>query len=233
MATMDSINESRMEIAVAEFMTQVYVWMGFGLAVTGGLSWYVVNSRPLMQMLLGNGMAPFWVLTIVQLGIVFFLSAKVASLNPTVASGLFVLYAALNGLLLAPIFMIYTDESIATAFFITGGTFGAMSLYGYTTKRDLSNLGSFLMMGLVGIIIASIVNMWMQSEKMMWVISYIAVFVFVGLTAYDTQKIKALARDLGKDEDLRANMAVIGALKLYLDFVNLFLYILRILGKRR
>ena len=233
MATMDSIHASRVEIAVSEFMTQVYVWMGFGLAITGGLSWYTINSKPFMNMLFGHGMGPFWVLAIVQLGIVFFLSAKVASLSPTVASGLFVLYAALNGILLAPLFMVYTQQSVASAFFVTAGTFGAMSLYGYTTKRDLSSWGSFLMMGLIGIIIASIVNMWMRNEMMMWVISYIAVFVFVGLTAYDTQKIKNLARNLGKDEDLRSSMAILGALTLYLDFVNLFIHILRIMGKRR
>ena len=233
MATMDSISTSRAEIAVSEFMTQVYVWMAFGLSVTGGLSWYTANSKPFMNMLFGHGMTTFWVLAIVQIGIVFFLSAKAATLNPTVASGLFVLYAALNGMLLAPMFMVYTDQSIASAFFITAGTFGAMSVYGYTTKRDLSGWGSFLRMGLIGIIIASVVNIWMRSEMMMWVTSYIAVFVFVGLTAYDTQKLKTIARNLGKDEDVRGSMAILGALILYLDFVNLFIYILRITGRRR
>ena len=233
MATMDSISASRAEIAVSEFMTQVYVWMAFGLAVTGGLSWYTANSEPFMNMLFGHGMTTFWVLFFVQLGIVFFLSAKAATLNPTVASGLFVLYAALNGMLLAPMFMVYTDQSIASAFFITAGTFGAMSVYGYTTKRDLSGWGSFLMMGLIGVIIASVVNIWMRNEMMMWVISYITVFVFVGLTAYDTQKLKNIARNLGKDENLRSNIAILGALTLYLDFINLFITILRITGKRR
>ncbi|MBP9627369.1 MAG: Bax inhibitor-1/YccA family protein, partial [Synergistaceae bacterium] len=122
---------------------------------------------------------------------------------------------------------------IASAFFITAGTFGAMSVYGYTTKRDLSGWGSFLMMGLIGVIIASVVNIWMRNEMMMWVISYITVFVFVGLTAYDTQKLKNIARNLGKDENLRSNIAIVGALTLYLDFINLFITILRITGKRR
>jgi FtsH-binding integral membrane protein len=207
--------------------------MCFGLAVTGGLAWYVANSAGLISTLYGGGMAPFIVIVIIQVGIVFYLSAKVTSLSPTAASGLFVVYAALNGVILAPIFMIYTHESIASTFFVTAGTFGAMSLYGYTTKRDLSSLRGFLLMGLIGIIIASLVNIWLRSEATMWVITYIGIFVFILLTAYDTQKIKRMAYELDQNENLRANVAVLGALMIYLDFVNLFIYLLRIFGIRR
>jgi FtsH-binding integral membrane protein len=207
--------------------------MCFGLAVTGGLAWYTANSAGLIRTLLSGGMALFFVIVIIQVGIVFYLSTRVASLSPTAASGLFVLYAALNGVILAPLFIVYTHESIASTFFVTAGTFGAMSLYGYTTKRDLSSLRGFLLMGLIGIILASLVNIWLRSEATMWVITYIGIFVFILLTAYDTQKIKQMAYELDQNEDLRANVAVLGALRIYLDFVNLFIYLLRIFGKRR
>jgi len=229
----ETVHEVRAQEIAHSFMSQVYVWMCFGLAVTGGLAWYSANSVGLLRLLLGGGMMPFWIIVIVQLGIVFFLSARVTKLNPTVASGLFVLYAALNGLILAPIFLIYTSESIASTFFVTAGTFGAMSLYGYTTKRDLSGLRSFLLMGLIGVIIATIANIWLRNQTVMWVVTYIAVFVFVLLTAYDTQKIKQMAYELDQNEDLRSNVAVLGALSLYLDFINLFIHLLRIFGKNK
>ena len=229
----ETLQESRTHEIAHSFMTQVYVWMSFGLAVTGGLSLYAANSEALLRMLFGNGMMPFWIIVIIQLGIVFYISSRVAKLSPTMASGLFVVYAALNGVILAPIFLIYTSESIASTFFVTAGTFGAMSLYGYTTKRDLSGLGSFLIMGLIGVIIATIVNIWLRNQTVMWVVTYIAVIVFVLLTAYDTQKIKRMAYELEQNEDLRASVAVLGALSLYLDFINLFIHLLRIFGKER
>ena len=229
----ETIHETRAHEIANSFMAQVYVWMSFGLAVTGGLAWYTANSEGLIRALFGSGMAPFIIIVVVQLGIVFYLGAKVTTLSPTVTSGLFVLYAALNGVILAPIFIVYTSESIASTFFVTAGTFGAMSLYGYTTKRDLSNLHSFLMMGLFGIIIASLVNIWLKSELTMWVITYIAIVVFVLLTAYDTQKIKKLAYELDQNEDFRSSVAVLGALSLYLDFVILFIHLLRIFGKQK
>ena len=229
----ESIQETRVHEIANSFMSQVYVWMCFGLAVTGGLSWYAANSQWLLRMMFGNGMAPFWIIVVIQFGIVFFLSARVTKLSPTVASGLFVIYASLNGIILAPIFLIYTSQSIASTFFVTAGTFGAMSLYGYTTKKDLSGLRSFLIMGLIGIIIASIVNIWLRNQTMMWVVTYIAVIVFVLLTAYDTQKIKQMAYNLDQNEELRSSVAVLGALSLYLDFINLFIHLLRIIGKNK
>ncbi|MCL1875630.1 MAG: Bax inhibitor-1/YccA family protein [Synergistaceae bacterium] len=229
----ETIQETRAHEIANSFMAQVYVWMSFGLAVTGGLAWYAANSEGLLRLLFGSGTAPFIIIVVVQLGIVFYLSARVHTLSPTAASGLFVLYAALNGVILAPVFFIYTSESIASTFFVTAGTFGAMSLYGYTTKRDLSNLSGFLMMGLIGLILASVVNIWLKSEVTMWVITYIAIIVFVLLTAYDTQKIKKMAYELDQNEDLRSSVAVLGALSLYLDFVVLFIHLLRILGKQK
>jgi FtsH-binding integral membrane protein len=229
----ETIQETRAHEIANSFMAKVYVCMSFGLAVTGGLAWYTANSIGLIRMLFGSGMAPFVAIVIIQFGIVFYLSSRVATLNPTAASGLFVLYAALNGLIIAPIFIIYTSESIASTFFITAGTFGAMSLYGFTTKRDLSGLGSFLMMGLIGIIIATIANIWLKNESVMWVVNYIAIFVFVLLTAYDTQKIKRMAYELEQNEDLRSSVAILGALSLYLDFINLFIRLLIIIGNRK
>jgi FtsH-binding integral membrane protein len=229
----ETVQETRAHEIAHSFMSQVYVWMCFGLAVTGGLAWYTANSEAFIRALFGSGMTVFWVIVIAQLGIVFYLSARVTKLSPTVASGLFVLYAALNGVIFAPLFMVYTSESIASTFFVTAGTFGAMSLYGYTTKRDLSNLRSFLMMGLIGIIIATIANIWLRNQTVMWVVTYIAVIVFVLLTAYDTQKIKRMAYELDQNEDLRSSVAILGALSLYLDFVNLFIHLLRIFGRQR
>ena len=229
----ETLQETRAHEIAHSFMSQVYVWMSFGLAVTGGLAWYAVNSPGLLRTLFGGGMAPFFIIVVIQLGIVFYLSSRVMKLSPTVASGLFVLYAALNGVIFAPLFMIYTSESIASTFFVTAGTFGAMSLYGYTTKRDLSNLRGFLMMGLIGIIIATLANIWLRNQTVMWVVTYIAVIVFVLLTAYDTQRIKRMAYELDQNEDLRSSVAVLGALSLYLNFINLFIHLLRIFGRER
>jgi len=228
----ETIQDVRANEIARSFLAQVYVCMSFGLAVTGGLAWYTANSMGLMSTLFSSR-APFIIIVIVQIGIVIYLSSRIATLSPSVASAFFVLYAALNGLILAPIFIVYTSESIASTFFVTAGTFGAMSLYGYMTKRDLSGMGSFLLMGLVGIIIATLVNIWLRSEATMWAITYIAIIVFVLLTAYDTQKIKQMAYELDQNEDLRASVAVLGALRLYLDFVNLFIYLLRIFGRHK
>jgi FtsH-binding integral membrane protein len=229
----ETINDERANAIARSFLAQVYACMSFGLAVTGGLAWYTANSAWIMNMLFGGGTAPLLIMIILQLGIVFYLSSRITALSPTTASAFFVLYAAFNGLIFAPIFLVYTHESIASTFFVTAGTFGAMSLYGYTTKRDLSGMGSFLMMGLMGIILATLVNIFLKSEAVMWVVTYITIIVFVLLTAYDTQKIKQMAYQLDQNEDLRASMAVLGALKLYLDFVILFINLLRIFGRQK
>ena len=233
MAVLESIQATKTRELVATFMTQVYVWMSFGLVVTGGIAWYVASSEVIMETLKNNGIA-LLLLIVAQFGLVLYLSARAATLSPAVASGFFVLYAALTGITLAPIFLLYTSESIASAFLVTGGMFGGMSLYGRVTKRDLSGMGSLMVMALWGIIIASVVNWFLRSDSLMWALTYISVVVFVGLTAYNTQRIKNMALQLDSgNEDLRGSMAVVGALILYLNFLNLFLSILRIMGRRR
>ena len=173
-----------------------------------------------------------WIVMLAPLGVVFYISFGIRKMSAAKAQGAFWIFAALMGASLSSIFLVYTGASITRVFFITAGTFGAMSIYGYTTKRDLTRLGSFLMMGLIGIIIASIVNIFMKSSMMYFVISIIGVLIFVGLTAYDTQKIKNmyLVSDTG---EVMGKKAVMGALTLYLDFINLFLMLLRLFGQRR
>ncbi|MDR1137426.1 MAG: Bax inhibitor-1/YccA family protein [Synergistaceae bacterium] len=215
------------------FMRKVYLWMTFGLAATGAVAYYVLNSESMMNMLFGNGMAVFITLAIAELGIVVYLSARVMKMNPSTASVLFFVYSALNGVTIAPLLSLYTNESVAQVFFISAGLFGGMSVYGFMTRRDLSSWGSFLMMGVFGIIIASVVNIFMRSYKANLVISIIAVMVFTGLTAYDTFKLRRLAAEGGFGDEVRDNLAVVGALSLYLDFINIFIRLLYIFGKRK
>lgn len=216
---------------VQSFFMQVYGWMTSGLLATGILAYYTAHSPFLLHMIFGSKLA-FYGLLLLDLGIVFFLSRSIQSLSATAASSLFFLYSAINGLTLAPIFLLYTQGSIATVFFITAGTFGTMAVYGYVTKSDLSKWGNILGMALIGIIIASLANIFLQSSSLMWVLTYAGVLIFVGLTAYDSQQLKTMARSL-YDEESVGKFAVLGALTLYLDFINLFLYFLRIFGKRR
>jgi len=214
------------------FMVRVYNWMTAGLAVTGVLAFYVSNSETMMNIIHGNAIVPI-VLIVAQLGLVVYLSGWIQKMSASQATGIFMLYAGLTGLTFSFIFIAYTTSSITSAFLVTAGTFATMSFYGYTTKKDLTSWGSFLFMGLIGIIIASLVNMFMQSAAMHWIITYAGVLIFVGLTAYDTQKIKSMniLGNEGTDEDTKE--AIIGALTLYLDFINLFLMLLRIMGDRR
>ncbi|MCH8311390.1 MAG: Bax inhibitor-1/YccA family protein [Nitrospinae bacterium] len=214
------------------FMVRVYNWMTAGLAVTGGLAFYVSNSETMMNIIHGNPIVPI-VLIVAQLGLVVYLSGWIEKMSASQATGIFMLYAGLTGLTFSFIFIAYTSASITSTFFVTAGTFAAMSIYGYTTKKDLTSWGSFLFMGLIGIIIASLVNMFLQSTAMHWIITYAGVLIFIGLTAYDTQKIKEMniLGNEGTDEDTKE--AISGALRLYLDFINLFLMLLRIMGDRR
>ncbi|CAI2718172.1 Bax inhibitor-1/YccA family protein [Nitrospina watsonii] len=214
------------------FMVRVYNWMTAGLAMTGGVAWLVSNTEPLMKLIFGNPIVPI-VLIIAQIGLVFYLASSVMKMSASQAMGVFILYSGLTGLTFSAIFMVYTAASITSTFLVTAGTFGAMSFYGYTTKKDLTSWGSFLFMGLIGIIIASVVNIFLQSEAVYWVVTYAGVLIFVGLTAYDTQMIKQMniLGNEGTDEDTKE--AIQGALKLYLDFINLFLMLLRIMGDRR
>jgi FtsH-binding integral membrane protein len=207
--------------------------MAAGLAITGVLAYYVAHS-PFMDVLVRNPGLLF-VLIIAELGLVFTLAARVQKLKASTATAMFVIYAALNGVTLSSIFLVYTQSAITSTFFICAATFLACSVYGMTTKRDLTGLGGFMMMGLIGIIIASIVNMFVGSSGMSMIISYIGVLVFVGLTAYDTQKLKhmAMSQPAGVSEAVVRKGAIMGALTLYLDFINLFLFLLRIFGGGR
>jgi hypothetical protein len=232
---MQSVTYKRTQahILVNQFIRSVYNWMGIGLALTGFMAYYVANSETLMRLILGNQVI-FFSLIIGELALVFFISARINKLQASTASGLFILYAVLNGATLSSIFIIFTKTSITSTFFICAATFIACSIYGMTTKRDLTSLGGFMAMGLIGIIIASVVNMFIGSHGMQIIISYIGVIVFVGLTAYDTQKLKtmALSQPEGLDAGVVRKGAIVGALSLYLDFINLFLMMLRIFGSR-
>lgn len=219
------------------YMLRVYNYMGAGLAVTGIAAFLTLSSGLIGAFFtVQNGAATMsglgWLVMLAPLGFVFALSAGINRMKASTAQLVFWLYAAINGLALTPIVAMYTGESVARVFFITAATFGGMSLYGYTTKRDLSGMGSFMMMGLFGIIIAGIVNIFMQSSMMSFAISAIAVVVFVGLTAYDTQKIRDMYVENEADSS-QAKRAIMGALALYLDFINLFIHLLRLMGDRR
>jgi len=214
------------------FLPKVYGWMTAGLALTALAALLTLSSESALRLIFGNKMV-FYALIFGELGLVLAMSAAINRISAATATGMFLLYSALNGVTFASIFLVYTQSSIASTFFIASGTFAAMSLYGYATKRDLTGWGSFFFMGLIGIIIASLVNIFLQSAMVTWVVSYIGVFVFVGLTAYDTQKLKQLGAAGFADEESRKKAAIIGALRLYLDFINLFLMLLRIMGNRR
>jgi FtsH-binding integral membrane protein len=208
--------------------------MCIGLALTGFIAFYVSNNETIMRLVFGNQIIFFGII-IAELALVFSIVGMVNKMSAGTATGLFVLYSALNGVTLSFIFLAYTRASIYSTFFICSATFLACSIYGWTTKRDLTSWGGFLMMGLIGIIIATLVNMFIRSSAMNMVVSYIGVIVFVGLTAYDTQKLKnmALSQPDGLDGAVVRKGAILGALSLYLDFINLFLMLLRIFGAGR
>ena len=218
------------QIAIAQntLIRQVYAWMGGGLLITALLAMVTVSSPLLLSAVLGNRLV-FYGLILGELGLVVAISGAINKLGASVASLLFILYAALNGVTISVIFAVYTAESIGSTFVITAATFGAMSVYGYVTKRDLTGWGSFLFMGLIGVVIASLGNIFTRSSAVSWITSAVGVIVFTGLTAYDTWKIKELAAQGTEGR----KPAILGALKLYLDFINLFLMLLRFTGNRR
>ena len=234
MAEPISVPKPTTEALVNDYVRSVYNWMCIGLALTGFVAYYVSTNETILKLIMSNSLILFG-LIIAQLGLVFSIAGMVNKMNAGTATALFVIYAALNGVLFSFIFLAYTHASIFSTFFICAGTFLACSIYGWTTKRDLTSLGGFLFMGLIGIIIASVVNWFIRSSAMSMIVSYIGVFVFVGLTAYDTQKIKnmALAQPAGLDGAVVRKGAILGALSLYLDFINLFLMLLRIFGQSR
>lgn len=224
---------------VNTFIQSVYNWMTIGLALTGFIAYFTAGI--LENMLTNNPAAfqsiqpVFFILIIAELGLVFYLAARIHKLEAITATAMFVIYAILNGITLSFIFMAYTFSSIASTFFVCAATFGACSIYGMVTKKDLTGLGQFMFMGLIGIIIASVINLFLHNSGISMIISYIGVFVFVGLTAYDTQKLKnmALTQPDGLEAAVVRKGAIMGALTLYLDFINMFLFMLRILGVNR
>lgn len=218
------------DLGLRAYLSRVYMFMAFGLLLTGGVSYAVSNSPQLMQLIFGTPLQ--WLVIFAPLGLVFFMSYRINSLSFATAQALFWVYSAMVGMSLASLFLAYTGTSIARVFFITSSMFGVMSLYGYTTRRDLSGMGSFMFMGLIGLIIASVINMFLQSSAMHFIISFIGVIVFTGLTAYDTQAIKLMYYE-GDNAELMGKKALMGALRLYLDFLNLFIYMLHFLGDRR
>ncbi len=226
-----TIAQARVEASTV-FLAKVFNWMAIGLGITGVVA-YLTASTSLALTIVASPV--FFILVIAELGLVFYLSARIEKIQAATATGLFLLYSLLNGLTLSTIFLAYTRTSIGGTFLITAGMFGAMAVYGLVTRRDLSGVGSFMFMGLIGIILASVVNIFLKSSSLYWAISVIGVLVFVGLTAYDVQRIKQMGEQgiMAQGETAIRKGAIIGALALYLDFINLFLMLLRIFGGSR
>ncbi len=216
----------------ADFMQKVYLWMTFALTLTGFVAYRTTQSEFLLELIFSSSFGLIG-LILVELALVFWIMSGIQRMSSNMAIGLFLLYSVLNGMTLSVLLIAYTGASVASTFFITAGMFGAMSIYGYTTKQDLSSWGNLLFMALFGLILASVVNIFLQSSELYWLISYIGVLVFVGLTAYDTQKIKQLAAQVIVESEVGRKVAILGALTLYLDFINMFIFMLRILGNRR
>jgi uncharacterized protein len=216
--------------AIVRFFNSVYAWMCVGLATTALVAWWASANIARLASFGGGG----WiVLFIAQIALVMVITRAVNKINTTAATVLFLVYAALNGLTLSVIFLIYAKAALASAFVITAGTFGAMSVYGFVTKRDLSFMGRIMIMGLIGLVIASVVSIFWHNSMLQVAINYIGVIVFVGLTAYDTQKLKVMAQQTQDNPALAARLSVVGSLVLYLDFLNLFLFILELMNDRR
>ncbi|MGZ5802859.1 MAG: Bax inhibitor-1/YccA family protein [Xanthobacteraceae bacterium] len=237
------VDRAAIDVGLRAYMIRVYNYMAAGVALTGVVAWLTFNAAVVQDPngsitgLTSFGQAIFGgpaviVLFLATIGLVFFISFRIQRLQPATAFALFMLYAGLLGLMLSTVFLAYTGASVTRVFFISAASFGALSMYGYTTKRDLSPIGSFLIMGVFGLVIAMLVNMFFKSTGLDFVISAIGVLVFAGMTAYDTQNIKEMY-DVQDDGTLAGRKAVMGALKLYLDFINLFMFLLRFLGDRR
>lgn len=221
---------AQIDVGLRQYMLRVYNYMASGLALTGIVALLVASSEAAVQVIFGTPLK--WVVMLAPLGFVFFMSFKIETLKASTAQALFWAFAAVMGASMASIFLVFTGASIARTFFITAAAFGGLSLYGYTTKRDLSAFGTFLVMGLIGLIIASVVNVFLASPMMQFVISAAGVLIFAGLTAWDTQRIKEMYWEADGSE-VAAKKAVMGALALYLDFINLFMFLLQFLGVRR
>jgi FtsH-binding integral membrane protein len=214
---------------VSAFLTKVYGWMCIGLGITAVVAFTVAGSPTLVRALTGNQLV-FFALVVVELGLVFYLSARVDKLTPGSAAGLFAGYSALNGVTLSVILLVYTGASVATTFLVTAGMFGALAFFGTTTSRSLAGAGQFFMMGLIGLVLASIVGMFWHNDALQFLITVVGVIVFTGLTAWDAQRLKQMGAQLPEGQG--GAYAVVGALSLYLNFVNLFLMLLRLQGRR-
>ena len=223
---------TKSQVSERDFISSVYFWMSAGLAMTGLVAWWMAASPNVVISIMSNPVLFFGIM-LTQIGLVVWLSAAISKIQVGTAVLGYSLYALLNGVLFSSIFLVYTAVSIATTFFVTAGTFAALSLYGYTTKRDLTSVGSFCFMALIGVILASIANLFLHNATLYWVVTYAGLAVFVGLTAYDVQRLKAIHQQGFQDHASLQKMALIGALRLYLDFVNMFLLLIRITGRRR
>lgn len=231
--TKNLIGNYASKAAQSTLLRSVYVWMTLALVITGFVSMYVAQSYQLISFIFGYRLA-LWGMLIAELAVVFYLSARINSISFTKATVMFIIYSILNGATLASIFLVYTMSSIASTFFVAAGTFGVMALYGYITKSDLTRIGNICLMALIGLIIATLVSMFWQNSMLQMIITYVGVILFVGLTAYDSQKIKRLLTADGIEvTEETQKIALLGALTLYLDFINLFLYLLRLLGDRK
>ncbi len=231
--TKNLIGNYASKAAQSTLLRSVYVWMTLALVITGFVSMYVAQSYQLISFIFGNKLA-LWGMLIAELAVVFYLSARINSISFTKATVMFIIYSILNGATLASIFLVYTMSSIASTFFVAAGTFGVMALYGYVTKSDLTRIGNICLMALIGLIIATLVSIFWQNSMLQMIITYAGVILFVGLTAYDSQKIKRLLTADGIEvTEETQKIALLGALTLYLDFINLFLYLLRLLGDRK
>ncbi len=232
MSNQFSLTEEDIQNEQARFMTKVYGWMSLALLVTGFVALYVASSPDIFTAIFSNSLV-FWGLIIGEIFLVGYLAVAVQRMSATMATAVFLLYAAINGLTLSVIFLKYTKASIESTFFITAATFAIMSIYGYVTKKDLTKIGNLLMMAFVGLILATLVNFFIKNEMLYWITTYIGILIFVGLIAYDTQKIKEMniIGNEGTDEDRKE--AIMGALSLYLDFINLFLLLLRLFGRTK
>lgn len=219
-------------VSFPALMQKVYTWMTLAMVITGVTAYGVANSPSLLAMIFGNQIV-FWGMIIAEFALVFMITGMLNRVSLTTATLMFVAYSVLNGAVLSSIFMVYTMSSIGQVFFITAATFAVMAFIGYTTKTDLTSMGKILFMALIGIIIATVVNIFLHSTGLQTVVSYLGVLIFVGLTAYDSQKIKNMLYDQDAADESAQKLALVGALTLYLDFINLFLYLLRILGSRR
>ena len=224
--------EQTASVAFPALMRKVYTWMALALTITGFTAFGVASSPGIVTAIVTNKLL-FWGLIIAEFALVFFVTARINRISLTTATLSFVLYSVINGATLSIIFLAYTMDSITSVFFITAGTFAAMSLIGYFTKADLSSLGKILFMALIGLIIATVVNVFLKSGALNLILSYVGVLIFVGLTAYDTQKIKKMLVMADDVDEEAQKIALLGSLTLYLDFINLFLYLLRIFGDNR